>query len=41
MRESSASKNVNQTTAGEDTADWEDTVRAVVNCIVCELAIAL
>jgi hypothetical protein len=26
---------------GEDTADWEDLVRAVVNCRVCELATAL
>jgi hypothetical protein len=26
---------------GEDTADWEDSVRAVVNCRVCELATAL
>jgi hypothetical protein len=26
---------------GEDTADWEDLVRAVVNCRLCELAIAL
>jgi hypothetical protein len=26
---------------GEDTADWEDLVRAVVNCRVCELVIAL
>jgi hypothetical protein len=28
-------------TTGEDTADWKDLVHAVVNCIVCELAIAL
>jgi hypothetical protein len=27
--------------ANEDTAGWEDLVRAVVNCSVCELAIAL
>jgi hypothetical protein len=26
---------------GEDTADWEDLVRAVVNCWVCELVIPL
>jgi hypothetical protein len=32
---------VNQTTTSEDTADWEDLVRAVVNCRVCELALAL
>jgi hypothetical protein len=30
-----------QTTTGEDTADWADLVRAVVNCRVCELAIEL
>jgi hypothetical protein len=30
-----------QATTGEDTADWEDLVRAVMNCRVCELAIAL
>jgi hypothetical protein len=30
-----------QTTTGEDTANWEDLVRAVVKCLVCELAIAL
>jgi hypothetical protein len=30
-----------QTRTGEDTADWEDLVRAAVNCWVCELAIAL
>jgi hypothetical protein len=30
-----------QTTTDEDTADWKDLVRAVVNCRVCELAIAL
>jgi hypothetical protein len=30
-----------QGTAGEDTADCEDLVRAVVNCNVCELAIVL
>jgi hypothetical protein len=29
-----------QGTTGEDTADWEDLVHAVVNCRVCELAIA-
>jgi hypothetical protein len=28
-------------TTSEDTADWEDLVGAVVNCRVCELAIAL
>jgi hypothetical protein len=30
-----------QAMVGEDTADWEDLVRAVVNCRVSELAIAL
>jgi hypothetical protein len=30
-----------QTTTGEDTEGGEDKVRAVVNCRVCELAIAL
>jgi hypothetical protein len=25
---------------GKDTADWEASVRAVVNCRVCKLAIA-
>jgi hypothetical protein len=30
-----------QATTGEDTADWEDLVRAVMNCRVCKLAIAL
>jgi hypothetical protein len=30
-----------QATTGEDTADWEDLVRAVVNCRECELTIAL
>jgi hypothetical protein len=28
-------------TTGEDTADWEDLIRAVVNHWVCELARAL
>jgi hypothetical protein len=28
-------------TTGEDTVDWEDLVHAVVNCKVCEFAIAL
>jgi hypothetical protein len=28
-------------TTGEDTANWDDLVRAVVNCSVCELATAL
>jgi hypothetical protein len=28
-------------TTGEDTADWQDLVRAAVNCKVCELEIAL
>jgi hypothetical protein len=52
MRQSPAGKNMSleaediveirhQATTGEDTADWEDLVRAVVNCRVCELAIAL
>jgi hypothetical protein len=30
-----------QATNGEDIADWEDLVRAVVNCWVCELAMPL
>jgi hypothetical protein len=30
-----------QTTTGEDTADWKELVLAVMNCRVCELAIAL
>jgi hypothetical protein len=30
-----------QTTTGEKTADWNDIVRAIVNCRVCELAILL
>jgi hypothetical protein len=30
-----------QATSGEDTADWENLLLAVVNCRVCELAIAL
>jgi hypothetical protein len=30
-----------QATTDEDTADWENLVRAVVNCRVCELEIAL
>jgi hypothetical protein len=30
-----------QTMTGEDTADWEDLVHAVVNCRVCESMIAL
>jgi hypothetical protein len=30
-----------QATTGEDTADWEDLVHAVVNYKVCELVIAL
>jgi hypothetical protein len=30
-----------QATIGDDTADWEELVRAVVNCRVCELTIAL
>jgi hypothetical protein len=30
-----------QATTGEDTTDWEVSVRAVVNCRACELAIAL
>jgi hypothetical protein len=34
-------ESIYQTTTGEDTADWEDWVRAVVNCRVFELAIAL
>jgi hypothetical protein len=29
------------TSTGEDTADWEDLVHAVLNCRVCELVIAL
>jgi hypothetical protein len=30
-----------QATTSEDTTDWEDLVRAVVNCRECELAVAL
>jgi hypothetical protein len=30
-----------QATTGEDMADWKDLIRAVVNCVVCEIAIAL
>jgi predicted ThiF/HesA family dinucleotide-utilizing enzyme len=30
-----------QATIGEDKADWEDLVRAAVNCRMRELAIAL
>jgi hypothetical protein len=30
-----------QTTTGEDTVDWEDLVRAVGNCGVCELTMEL
>jgi hypothetical protein len=30
-----------QATTDEDAADWEDIVRAVMNCRVCDLAIAL
>jgi hypothetical protein len=30
-----------QATIGEETTDWEDLLNAVVNCRVCELAIAL
>jgi hypothetical protein len=30
-----------QAVPSEDTADWEDLVRAVVNCKVCESAIVL
>jgi hypothetical protein len=30
-----------QATTGENAADWEDLVRAVVNCRVCELEIKL
>jgi hypothetical protein len=52
VRQSPASKDVNtetedivgirhQATTGEDTADSEDLVHDVVNCRLCELAIAL
>jgi hypothetical protein len=30
-----------QATTGEDTGNWEDLVRALVNCKVCELSIML
>jgi hypothetical protein len=30
-----------QAMTGENTADWEDLVHAVVNCRVCELAMVL
>jgi hypothetical protein len=45
--ESPAGKNVSReaichkATTGEDTAEWEVLVRAVVNCRLCELVIAL
>jgi hypothetical protein len=39
--EATAFGNRYQATTGEDTADWEDLVRAVVNCRVCEIAITL
>jgi hypothetical protein len=48
VRQSPAGKNViteaevrHEETNGEDTADRKDLVRAVVNCRICELAIAL
>jgi hypothetical protein len=52
MRQLPAGKNVSseaeniveirhQAMTGEDTADWEDLVRSVINWSVCELAIAL
>jgi hypothetical protein len=30
-----------QEMTGEETADWEDLVHAVMNCSVCELAISV
>jgi hypothetical protein len=30
-------RKLRQATTSEDTADWEDLLRAVVNCRVCEL----
>jgi hypothetical protein len=47
VRQLPVSKDVNTeaeeatATNSEDTADWEDVMRAVVNCRVCELAIVL
>jgi hypothetical protein len=41
VRRTSAAGSRYQTTTGEDTADWKDLVRAVVNCRVCELVLAL
>jgi hypothetical protein len=37
----SAVESCYQAMTGEVTTDWKDLVRAVVNCRVCELAIAL
>jgi hypothetical protein len=36
-----AVRNRYQTTIGEDTADWEDLLPAVVNCRMCESLVAL
>jgi hypothetical protein len=41
VRATSAVESRYQALTGADTADREDLVRAVVNCRVCELAIAL
>jgi hypothetical protein len=40
-RGKSAVGNRFQATTGENTADWEDLVRTVVNCWVCKLATAV
>jgi hypothetical protein len=41
IRGTSAVGSLYQATTGEDTEDLEDLVRVVMNCRVCELAIAL
>jgi hypothetical protein len=41
VRRTSAVVTRYQVTTAEDTEDWKELVRAVVNCWVCELAIAL
>jgi hypothetical protein len=41
IRGTSAVGSPYQATTGEDTAEWEALVRAVVNCRLCEIAITL
>jgi hypothetical protein len=41
VRGTSAVRSRYQATTGEDTADWKDLVRDVVNCRECELMIAI